>query len=185
MSWLVSAGEWRDWTLAAQPEVRGPRVLELGFGPGHLLAALAASGLMAVGLDRSPQMVQKGASRVKGLGAHIVRGSGTHLPFKSTIFDTVTLTFPAPYVGDAAPEIARVLRPHGRVVVIDGGQPGPLALGVRLLQWASGGQQELRLPYQLALEQAGFVVTVERVPVQRSWVLRLVGQRSTGPELAT
>ena len=53
VSWLVSFGAWRKWQQSALPYVRGPAVLELGHGPGHILVQLAGAGYTVVGLDRS------------------------------------------------------------------------------------------------------------------------------------
>jgi ubiquinone/menaquinone biosynthesis C-methylase UbiE len=41
VAWFVSLGQWQAWGQAALKRVRGPRVLEIGHGPGHLLIALA------------------------------------------------------------------------------------------------------------------------------------------------
>jgi len=45
----VSLGQWRAWGAAALPFLPGPRVLELGHGPGHMLIALTAAGYDAAG----------------------------------------------------------------------------------------------------------------------------------------
>ena len=44
LAWLVSLGQWQAWGRTALDRVRGPRVLEVGHGPGHLLIALARAG---------------------------------------------------------------------------------------------------------------------------------------------
>ena len=56
VSAAVSLGRWCDWGMAALPFLSGPRVLELGHGPGHLLAAMAGGEWRVTGLDLSPQM---------------------------------------------------------------------------------------------------------------------------------
>jgi ubiquinone/menaquinone biosynthesis C-methylase UbiE len=58
VAWLVSLGQWQAWGRTALKWVRGPRVLELGHGPGHLLIALARSGRQPIGIDLSPQMIR-------------------------------------------------------------------------------------------------------------------------------
>ena len=79
----VSIGRWRGWVLTALPYLEGPRVLELGHGPGHLQLALFESGLAPLGLDASRQNLYLDlygllllaaniwlfANRVDGLGA--------------------------------------------------------------------------------------------------------------------
>ena len=54
VSRLVSKGQWRRWVRALWPWLPASgRVLEVGSGPGHLLADLAAAGYEATGLDPS------------------------------------------------------------------------------------------------------------------------------------
>jgi ubiquinone/menaquinone biosynthesis C-methylase UbiE len=118
----VSGGRWRRWALAALPFIRG-RVLELGFGPGHLLLALAADNKHTpFGIDASPQMVSLARRRLRraGLPARIARAHAQHLPLATASFDTVLATFPAEYIVDPRThaEILRVLAPGGRVVVL-------------------------------------------------------------------
>src|ERR671937_2884362 len=52
-----------EW-LAPKP---GERVLDLGCGTGHLTARLAESGVEAVGLDSSPEMVERARRAYPGL----------------------------------------------------------------------------------------------------------------------
>jgi SAM-dependent methyltransferase len=69
VSWLVSLGHWRQWQRAALPFVMGQRVLEIGHGPGHMLAALRAQGVNVIGLDLSPFMGQMARQRFRRLPA--------------------------------------------------------------------------------------------------------------------
>lgn len=125
VAWLVSAGYWRQWALTALPFCHG-RVLELGFGPGHLQSALTHHQISAVGLDYSPQMVRQAARRLRraALPARLVRGTALALPFPPAHFDTVVATFPAEYIvaPATAAEIRRVLTPTGRLVIVDAAQ---------------------------------------------------------------
>jgi ubiquinone/menaquinone biosynthesis C-methylase UbiE len=120
VSWLVSAGLWSRWALAALPRLRG-RTLELGFGPGHLQLALATRPGIA-GLDASPQMGAIAARRLRRAGyrPRLARGIAQALPFPSAAFDTVVATFPAEYILDPRThaELRRVLAPGGRLVVV-------------------------------------------------------------------
>ncbi len=126
VSAVVSQGEWRSWTQAAIPHVRGPRVLELGFGPGHLLGDLAAAGYQVTGMDLSPAMVRLARRnlRRRHCSARLIRGRAPALPFADGVFDSVVLTFPSPYAvqSETLTELGRVLSPAGRFVLVEGGR---------------------------------------------------------------
>lgn len=117
VSWVASGGRWRVWQRQALPLLRGPDVLEIGVGPGHLLAELDARGFHAVGLDRSPAMLRRARQR-----GTVVGGDARALPFAPDSFDSILVTFPSGYIYGVAfwAEIARVLRPGGAVVILEG-----------------------------------------------------------------
>ena len=123
VSWLVSSGQWARWRRVALDYVQGNDVLEVGFGTGELLTEMAARGWNVTGVDLSAAMqrvtgrkVQTAAAR----GLRRIRGRVQALPLRDACFDTVVSTFPAPYIVEPASlsEIARVLRPGGRLVVV-------------------------------------------------------------------
>ncbi|MFB6891027.1 class I SAM-dependent methyltransferase [Kitasatospora sp. NPDC056327] len=106
----------------------GAAVLDIGTGPGRLLLHLAARrpGLHAHGVDVSPAMVERARhnAAAHGLAAHITvhLGEAARLPFDDDTLDLVVSTLSVhhwPDVPAAAREIARVLRPGGRLVVYD------------------------------------------------------------------
>jgi ubiquinone/menaquinone biosynthesis C-methylase UbiE len=117
----VSGGLWQRWGLAARPFLQG-RVLELGFGPGHVQLALAGGAHPACGLDASPQMIAIARRRLRRAGrpARLAQGRAQQIPFAAASFDTVLATFPAEYIADPRThaEIRRVLAPGGRVVML-------------------------------------------------------------------
>ncbi len=129
--WLAStvpfAGQWRTWQRLALPRLVGHDVLEVGCGPGTLLGDLAAAGYVCAAIDRSPQMVAAARAalrrrRISLAEVPVTRADVRHLPFSEAAFDSVVSTFPTEYIFDreALREIARVLRPGGRLVVVLG-----------------------------------------------------------------
>ncbi len=112
--------------LGLQP---GERVLDVGAGPGFLVAEMAEQvgpGGHVTGLDISDSMVALAQRRC----AHepiasrttIVKGDATALPFPDASFDVGVSTQVYEYVSSitrALAELHRVLRPGGRVLILD------------------------------------------------------------------
>ncbi|WP_322801619.1 class I SAM-dependent methyltransferase [Thermoflexus sp.] len=159
---LVSVGRWTQWAISALEHVEGVRVLEIGHGPGHLLAAMAHRGLRPVGLDLSFPMARR-AQRRTGFAIPLVQGRAQALPFSDQTFDTVVSTFPAPFILEPATwqEAARVLRPGGRFVVLLGAWPhGPgLLMGMLriLYRWTAcpRGEGSFLDVFRLRAQEAG------------------------------
>lgn len=102
----------------------GASVLEIGCGAGHLTAELARRGLSVRAVDASPGMVRSTAEllRERGLDRDVtVAVADVHeLPFDDASFELVVAIGVLPWLhspGDAVVEMARVLRPAGRLVV--------------------------------------------------------------------
>jgi ubiquinone/menaquinone biosynthesis C-methylase UbiE len=122
ISRLVSVGAWPAWRRSVLPHIIGPRLLEIGFGTGELLAELAElPSIQVSGLELSPQMQAVTARRLAyGTGfVPRVQASASTMPLAAGCFDTIVSTFPAPYILDAATlsECARVLHQGGRLVI--------------------------------------------------------------------
>ena len=112
--------------LGARP---GDRGLDIGCGPGFLACELGrdvgADGRI-VGIDESPEMVEAARARIarEGLGdrVEVQRGDAARLDLPAATFDFVTAVQVYLYVPDiegALAEAARVLRPGGRLAVLD------------------------------------------------------------------
>jgi ubiquinone/menaquinone biosynthesis C-methylase UbiE len=108
---------------AAAPQ--GAAVLDVGTGPGVLLQELARlrPDLRLTGVDLSADMI---TNATRNLAAHpnatAQVGDVTALPFPDESFDLVVSSFSAHHWDHpeaAVPELARVLRPGGRVRVYD------------------------------------------------------------------
>jgi ubiquinone/menaquinone biosynthesis C-methylase UbiE len=111
--------------LALRP---GDRVLDVGVGPGLLAAEMAdevgPEGRVC-GIDISDSMLAIAASRAditRGPTIELEPGSAGRIPHGAESFDVVVSTQVFEYVDDVAgalDEVRRVLRPAGRVVLLD------------------------------------------------------------------
>src|SRR6267378_4129117 len=125
---LLSFGQdarWRARLVDSLSASSGDVVLDVATGTGLVARAIAERyGCEVVGLDRSADMLSAAAA---GDG-HIpfVRARAECLPFPDASFDHLTFTYLLRYVDDPAAvmrELARVVRPGGRIVALDFGVP--------------------------------------------------------------
>lgn len=104
----------------------GERVLDIGVGPGLLaydLARLVGASGQVTGIDPSADMVAVAANRLKDMPqARMMTGEATRLDLPDASLDAVVSTQVFEYVTDvpaALAETHRVLRPGGRVLILD------------------------------------------------------------------
>ena len=120
------AGQWRVWQRLVLPRLHGRDVLELGCGLGDLLADMLAAGYHCRAVEHSPQMVAAARETLQrrkvGESTTVIQGSAQGLPFSDASFDSVVSTFPSEFIydTDTIAEVVRVLRPGGRLIVIEG-----------------------------------------------------------------
>jgi demethylmenaquinone methyltransferase/2-methoxy-6-polyprenyl-1,4-benzoquinol methylase len=133
---VLSAGTdagWRRRAAGATGLRPGGRALDVACGSGKLtleLMRVSAPGGLVVGLDFSAEMLTVAAQRAPG--PIYVRGDGLSLPFADGVFDATTVAFglrnfAEPEIG--LREMARVLRPGGRAVVLEFVPPQPGLVG--------------------------------------------------------
>jgi len=121
MNRVMTAGldvRWRR--LAAEVVKPGDRVLDACCGTGDLALAAARRGGRVTGLDFSEAMLAR--ARRKAPGIEWVQGDALALPFEPASFDVVTVGFGARNLADLASglrELRRVLRPGGRLAVLE------------------------------------------------------------------
>jgi len=127
MNDLMSAGLHRGWKAFAVAVARvhpGERVLDLATGSGDLARALAARGAQVWMSDLNARMLRRGRDRMRDAGriAPAVQCDAERLPFASAAFDCVTLGFGLRNMTRkeaALAEIVRVLKPGGRLLVLE------------------------------------------------------------------
>lgn len=115
---------WRRSTLRRLGLPAGARLLDLCCGTGDLALAFAATGVRVVGADFAGPMLPLARAKAQraGLEARWLRGDALRLPFAAGSFDAVAVAFGVrnfedPQAGLA--ECARVLRPGGRLAVLE------------------------------------------------------------------
>jgi ubiquinone/menaquinone biosynthesis C-methylase UbiE len=110
------------------PPSAGWVVLDIGCGTGAALADYQAAGCVALGADPSAAMLDRANSRLRG-AADLRLMAGTRVPFPDSCADLVVISLVLHSVDRAAAldllaEAVRLLRPGGRVLVIDFGSTG-------------------------------------------------------------
>jgi len=140
MNRTMTAGLDRRWRrITAEAVVHpGDDVLDACCGTGDLAIAGARRGGRVTGLDFSERMLERAARKAPEL--EWIRGDVLAMPFADGSFDTVTVGFGVRNVDDlggALEELRRVLRPGGRLGILEITRPrGVLALFYRL--WFDG-----------------------------------------------
>jgi demethylmenaquinone methyltransferase / 2-methoxy-6-polyprenyl-1,4-benzoquinol methylase len=126
---------WRRALVAAVAPASGARVLDVATGTGLVAAELLARGdASVVAVDQSPEMLAAARARFAGSArrdrVELREAEAEALPFADASFDGLTFTYLLRYVEDPRAtvcELARVVRPGGRVGSLEFGVPARLS----------------------------------------------------------
>lgn len=158
--WLMSLGtgeKYRAECLTKAGLTSGMRLLDVATGTGLVLrsaAAVTGPAGLAVGLDPSSGMLRECRAHC---AAPLLQGRGEDLPFAAASFDMVSMGYGLRHVSDLNTlfaEYARVLKPGGRVTVLEITEPASavarglnrffLRTVVPSVAYVSTGRQEAR-----------------------------------------
>jgi len=164
------------------------KVLDLGCGAGHASFAVAANVASVVAYDLSADMLMVVANEAKRRGLSNVatrQGVAEELPFDAASFDVVMTRFSAHHWSDlpkALAEMKRVLKPNGRMIIIDVVAPtSPLVdthlQCIELLRDVSHVRNYAIAQWQHQLRTAGLHITLQeqwKLPLEfDAWVTRM------------
>ncbi len=121
-------------------DVRGCALLDVGCGDGALALELHKRGAIVAGIDASDAMIAAARSKAAQQGANIafIVAPADAIPYPPGHFDIVVAVTILCFVHDAAPvfaEIARILRPGGRLVIGELGKWSSWAATRRIRAW--------------------------------------------------
>jgi demethylmenaquinone methyltransferase/2-methoxy-6-polyprenyl-1,4-benzoquinol methylase len=145
MGAVLSFGQdprWRATLIDAINPLPAQRVLDVATGTGLVAFALAHRGCTVIGLDQSEDMLAIARRHLDerphfATRVSFVQGEAEKLPFDEGEFDALTFTYLLRYVDDRPAtmrELARVVKPGGRMGMVEFGVPrsAPLRAAWRL-----------------------------------------------------
>lgn len=115
---------WKRWIKSVIPYLQGKKILEVSFGNGYLMTQYADEKYEVYGIDYNEHMLRHAEKKTQKLKAavHLSQGNVEALPYDDDTFDTVinTMAFTGYPNGDKAlSEMNRVLKPGGRLLLVD------------------------------------------------------------------
>jgi demethylmenaquinone methyltransferase/2-methoxy-6-polyprenyl-1,4-benzoquinol methylase len=136
---VMSFGQDPRWRQALVDSIEprpGMRILDVATGTGMVAFALAERGAEVIGLDQSEAMLSGAEARLARTPEladrlSFIPGEAESLPFPDDEFDALSFTYLLRYVDDRPAtlrELVRVLKPGGRIGMVEFGVPGDPAL---------------------------------------------------------
>ncbi|MDX2155823.1 MAG: methyltransferase domain-containing protein [Hyphomicrobiaceae bacterium] len=161
----------RGLILELAGDVTGKNVLEIGCGDGDLAVELAKRRAQVSAIDGSAAMIEAARRRISAerVEVDLAVADAEALPFPEERFDLVVAVTILCFVRDARPvfrEIARVLRPGGRLVIGELGAWSSWAAERRVRAWLGSAMWQkgvFRTPSELRGLATGAGLTVERL----------------------
>ncbi|MCS1409101.1 MAG: Demethylmenaquinone methyltransferase [Verrucomicrobia subdivision 3 bacterium] len=118
---------WKRRLLTLASVEPGERALDACCGTGDITLALAGCGAIVTGIDFSLNMLEKARSRCpREANVDFLEGDAMALPFPPDTFNLVTIAYGLRNLSDfdaGLKELIRVLRPEGRLLILDFGKP--------------------------------------------------------------
>ena len=168
-------------------ELLGPvadrKLLDVGCSDGALASELARRGAIVTGLDADPAMIAaaKRRTEIEATQLHLVEGHAERLPFDDVVFDFVVAVTVLCFVRDAeraVMQMARVLRPGGRLVIGDLGRWNLWAVHRRIRGWL--GDPDLvrsRVPHEAELRGLVYAAGLMWSKYAEPCIIRRTGSR--------
>lgn len=121
---LMQDRRWKGWVIGNLGGRGGTTVLDVGCGTCVLEEMMRGEGL-TVGVDLTDGMVRAGQRKHIPRVTSLLRSDGERLPFRESSFDAVVSCYVVKYCSPdlLVSEMARVLKPGGRLVVYDFAKP--------------------------------------------------------------
>lgn len=123
---------WRRALLASAGDVRAKTVVDTCCGTGDVSVQFAEAGARVLGVDFTPEMLARADAKVprRGTRPTFAHGDALAMPVQDAVADVCTVAFGIRNVSDRRAclrEMKRIVRPGGRVLVLEFTMPpGPI-----------------------------------------------------------
>ncbi len=160
-AWIADMGENGDFgrryvldpVMLPRALARSPRqALDIGCGEGRFCRMLKRNGIAVTGLDPTPALIA--SARARDAGGSYLAAAAESLPFGNETFDLVVSylsLIDIPNIQTAIPEMARVLKPNGALLIANLNSFNTACAGSGWVKTSAG--QRLHFPIDRYLEE--------------------------------